>query len=136
MTDSLNQWDLNQTLTVTGLNLTTAPVVHFSNSNVDRAIVRQATLEDQVVSVGIPNSLLQDPLTIKAHIGIYEGNTFKVIELVEIPVIPRKRPMDYQIETTDGEVYSFAALENAIENLRKQITDLTAEVDKLRQTEE
>lgn len=117
ITDSLHQWDLNQTLQVTGLNLTTVPEVHFSNANTDRAIVRQATKDAAgVVSVGVPNSLLQDPLRILAHIGIYEGDTFKVVELVEIPVIPRKRPHDYQIQDTDEEIYSFRALENELNN--------------------
>jgi glycerophosphoryl diester phosphodiesterase len=117
VTDSLYQWDLNQVLTVNGLNLAVAPEVHFSNSKMDKAIVRQAVMENHVVSVGIPNSLLQDPLTIRAHIGIYEDNTFKVIELVEIPVIAKARPTDYQIEDKDGEVYSFNALLNHIANM-------------------
>lgn len=116
VTDSLNQWDLNQVLQVTGLNLTSAPEVHFSNANTARAIVRQATLASQVVSVGIPNSLLQDPLRIYAHIGVYEGDTFKVVELVEIPVKPRKRPEDYQIQDSDEEIYSFKAIENQLAN--------------------
>lgn len=114
--DSLHQWDRNQVLTLRGLNLATAPEVHFSNKNMDRAIVRQASMVNHVVTVNIPNSLLQDPLRIYAHIGIYEGNAFTVVETVEIPVIPRTRPCDYQIEDTDGEIYSFSALENALQN--------------------
>ena len=117
VTDSLYQWDLNQVLSVSGLNLSVAPEVHFSNANTDRAIVRQSTMTNHIVSVGIPNSLLQDPLTICAHIGIYEGDTFKVVELVEIPIIARKRPKDYQIADADEELYSFKALENAIANM-------------------
>lgn len=117
VTDSLYQWDLNQVLSVSGLNLAVAPEVHFSNASMDRAIVRQATMTDHVVSVAIPNSLLQDPFRIYAHIGIYEGDTFKVVELVEIPVIARKRPSDYQIEDADEEIYSFKALENRIANI-------------------
>lgn len=130
VTDSLNQWDLNQVLQVTGLNLTSAPEVHFSNANTDRAIVRQSTLSRQVVSVAIPNSLLQDPLRIYAHIGVYEGNTFKVVELVEIPVKPRKRPADYQIQDSDEEIYSFKALENAIANMatKDQVANIVANV--------
>lgn len=117
ITDSLHQWDLNQVLQVSGLNLTTTPEVHFSNANTDRAIVRQATKDaGGVVTVGVPNSLLQDPLRIYAHIGIYEGSTFKVVELVEIPVIPRKRPADYQIQDADEEIYSFNKLENELRN--------------------
>ena len=38
VTDSLNQWDLNQVLQVSGLNLVDAPEVHFPNANTDRAI--------------------------------------------------------------------------------------------------
>ena len=119
VTDSLYQWDLNQVLTVTGLNLATSPEVHFSNGNTDRAIVKQATMLNHVINVGVPNSLLQDPLRIDAFIGIYEGDTFKVIEKIEIPVIPRKRPIDYQIQDSDDEIYSFKALENAIANMVK-----------------
>ena len=121
VTDSLTQWDLNQVLQVTGLNLAVAPEVHFSNANTDRAIVRQATMANHVVSVDVPNSLLQEPLHIYAHIGIYEGDTFKVVELVEIPVKPRKRPQDYQIQDSDEEIYSFKALENKIGNINAHI---------------
>lgn len=125
VTDSLYQWDLNQVLSVTGLNLAVVPEVHFSNANMDKAIVRQATKVNNVVSVAIPNSLLQDPLTINAHIGIYEGDTFKVVERVDIPVIPKKRPSDYRIEDADEEVYSFHALENKIANMVK-VSDFNA----------
>lgn len=121
VTDSLYQWDLNQTLTVTGLNLTVAPEVHFSNANMDRAIVKQSTLLNHTVSVDIPNSLLQDPLTIKAHIGIYENDTFKVIEKIEIPVTPKKRPADYQIQDSDEEIYSFNRLENEFSNYNQHM---------------
>lgn len=133
VTDSLHQWDINQVLQVSGLNLTTVPEVHFSNANTERAIPRQATMStgnigSAVMSVGVPNSLLQEPLRIYAHIGIYEGDTFKVVELVEIPVIPRKRPADYQIQDADEEIYSFKALENAIANMatKAQVANIVA----------
>ena len=116
VTDSLYQWDINQKLQVTGLNLVSAPEVHFSNANMDRAIVRQSTMTNHVVTVNIPNSVLQDSLTIEADIGIYEGETFKVVEKVLIPVIPKKRPLDYTIEDSDEEIYSFNELKNALAN--------------------
>lgn len=125
--DSLYQWDLNRVLNVTGLNLTAAPEVHFSNANMDRAIVRQSTLTNGVVSVTIPNSLLQEALTVNAHIGIYEGHTFKVVEKVEIPVIPKKRPSDYRIESTDEEIYSFERLENMLANIDEKWSAFTVD---------
>lgn len=115
VTDSVHQWEINRTLSVGGLNLAVAPEVHFSNASMDKAIVRQATLSSHVVNVQIPNSLLQAPLAIDAYIGVYEGNAFKVIEHVRIPIIPRERPADYRIEN-DEEVYSFEALRNALAN--------------------
>lgn len=127
VTDSLYQWDLNQVLKVTGLNLSVKPEVHFSNSKMNGAIVRQANMTNHVIEVDIPNSVLQDPLTINAHIGIYEDGTFKVIELVQIPVIPRKRPYDYQIEDSDEEIYSFNELKNMVKNIDEKWSDFTTD---------
>lgn len=115
ITDSLYQWDVNQDLVINGLNLSAAPEIHFANANMDRAIVRQSTLEGGVVTVRIPNSLLQEALTIKAYVGIYEGDTFKVIETIEIPVIAKARPFDYVFEDTDGEIYSYNAILQKLE---------------------
>ncbi len=121
VTDSVHQWEINRVLSVSGLNLSVAPEIHFQNANMDRAIVRQSKLEKGVVTVDIPNSLLQDPIAIVAFIGIYESNEFKVIESVRIPVIPRKRPLDYQIQDNDEEIYSFTRLETAIRNIENQL---------------
>ena len=118
-TDSLYQWDINQQLTVNGLNISVAPEVHFVNSSMDKAIVRQARLKNHIITVDIPNSLLQSPLKIEAYIGIYENDTFKVIELIEIPIIPKAKPADYQLENNDVEVYSFESLKNSIANMVK-----------------
>lgn len=115
ITDSVYQWDRNQTLSVDGLNLSVAPEVHFHNSAMDKSIVKHAELIDGTIKVKIPNSILQNALPVYAHIGIYEGDTFKTIESVTIPVIAKKRPADYQLEN-DDEVYSFEALKNAVNN--------------------
>ena len=112
VTDSLYQWDINQKLTITGLDLTTAPEVHFANANMERAVVRQSTIDRGTITVDIPNSLLQAPLLITAYIGIYEGETFKIIESVKIPVIPKPQPTDYSFVDNVGEIYSFNEILN------------------------
>lgn len=124
VTDSLYQWDVNQDLVINGLNLSVAPEIHFANANMDKAIVRQSTVASGVVTVRIPNSLLQVALTIKAYVGIYEGDTFKVIETIEIPVIAKAKPADYVFEDTDGEIYSFNKWDNEIVNAKKEIADI------------
>ncbi|MBM6667534.1 hypothetical protein H6A64_06735 [Lacrimispora saccharolytica] len=113
--DSLYQWDKNQVLEIEGLALEVVPEIHFSNMNMIRSIVKQATIEDGIIKVDIPNSLLQQPLFITAYIGIYDNEKFNTIETVIIPVIPRTKPEDYVLEN-DTEVYSFVKLENELVN--------------------
>lgn len=125
VTDSLYQWDINQELAISGLNLTSAPEIHFTNDLMDRAIVKQSSLSKGIVTVRIPNSLLQKALTIKAYVGKYEVNTFKIVESIEIPIIPKARPLDYTIEDSDEEIYSFKSIENEITNFKKNIEDLS-----------
>ena len=120
-TDSLYQWDKDQNLIINGLSLSTAPEIHFANSNMDRAIVRQAELKDGAVIVKIPNSILQEALTIKAYVGVYEGSTFTIIERVDIPVIAKARPSDYSLTDEDEEVYSFIRLENLLVNSKREL---------------
>lgn len=117
VTDSLYQWDKDQDLIINGLGLSVAPEVHFANANMDKAIVKQSNLSSNVVTVRIPNSLLQEALTIKAYVGVYDDTTFNVIETIEIPVIPKAKPADYTLEVSDEEVYSFKALDNRISNI-------------------
>jgi hypothetical protein len=92
----------------------------------NRAIVRQSTIESGVVTVRIPNSLLQSALTIKAYVGLYDGDSFKIVETIEIPVIAKEKPADYVIEDSD-EVYSFNALERlvhiTVDELNQTLTD-------------
>lgn len=110
VTDSLYQWDKNQTLNITGLSLTDAPEIHYANANMEKAIVRQSVINKGVITADIPNTLLQEPFTVTAYVGVYEGETFKVIEKINIPLIPKPRPMDYVFEDNTGEVYSYNAL--------------------------
>lgn len=110
--DQLYQWDLNQVLEIRGLSLPSIPEIHFTNDAMDRAIVRQATMDAAgVITADVPNSLLQKPYKITAYVCIYEGETFQSLYSVVIPVKARNKPNDYTLEN-DPEVYSFNALEN------------------------
>lgn len=119
----LYQWDLNQVLTITGLSLAVIPEIHFTNDAMDRAIVRHASMDNAgVITVDVPNTLLQKPYKIKAYVCIYEdGDAFKSLYKIEIPVIKRNQPNDYVFEDTAGEIYSFNALENLVANALKEI---------------
>lgn len=127
--DSLYQWDKDQELVITGLSLATIPEIHFTNDAMDKAIVRQSTMDDAgVITVEIPNSLLQKPYKIRAYVCIYEGETFKSLYLITIPVEARSMPADYTLTVADDEVYSFNALENLIINTIASNEKLSADV--------
>lgn len=124
--EPLYQWDVNQDLEIYGLSLPSVPEIHFVNEAMDRAIVRQATMDDAgVITVGVPNSLLQKPYAITAYICTREGDTFKSLYAVVIPVKARKKPSDYTLEN-DDEVYSFNALENKVNNAVAEYEEINA----------
>lgn len=122
--ESLYQWDLNQVLKIYGLSLPSTPEIHFTNDAMDKAIVKQATMNSAgIITVDIPNSLLQKPYKIMVYVCIYDGDTFESLYKLEIPVKARSKPADYTIEDSYGEIYSFKALENKVnEVLRVSLT--------------
>lgn len=126
--EPLYQWDSNQVLEIRGLSLASLPEIHFTNNAMERAIVRQATMDDAgVITVDIPNALLQKPYKINVYVCTYTNDTFETLYNIVVPVKPRKKPEDYVFEDTDGEIYSFNALENLVVNFKKDVDVQVAE---------
>ena len=118
--DPLYQWDKDQELFIYGLSLATTPEIHFTNDIMEKAIVRHSSMDDAgVIKVKIPNSLLQKPYKIRAYVCINEGETFKSLYMITIPVEARSMPADYTLTISDDEVYSFNALETKILQLEE-----------------
>ena len=108
--DSPYQWDVDQILEVHGLSLATAPEVHFAHDNMHCAIVRQATMDAAgIIRVSVPNSLLQKANRINAYICIREGNTFRSLYKIVIPVNARTKPGDYEYKD-ELETYSIETI--------------------------
>ena len=129
VTDSLYQWDKNQKIAISGMGLTVAPEIRFTNEILGKSIVRQSRLEDGVIIANVPNSLLQHRYKIRAYIGVYEGDAFNTIEIIDIPVIAQARPLDYVLTDGDEEVYSFNALEHKIDDTLKVVLERYDEVN-------
>lgn len=131
----LYQWDLNEVLEIRGLSLPSIPEIHFTNNAMEYAIVRQAEMDDAgIITVAIPNSLLQKPLPVVVYVCVYEGDTFTSQYKIEIPIKTRKQPMDYSFTDDQEEVYSYNALENQIANLEGKNTALADKVSALENT--
>lgn len=116
-TESLYQWDKNQVLQIYGLSLPTAPEIHFTNAAMSCSLVRYSQMSgDGVITVNVPNSLLQQPYKIIVHVCRYDSDTFESLYKLEIPVNARNKPGDYVLEVTDEEIYSFRALEKLVDD--------------------
>lgn len=119
--DKLFQWDKNQVLEIRGLSLPLKPEIHFTKLSMDRAIVRQSNMDESgIITVTVPNSLLQTPYPIQVYVCGYENETFKTYTGLEINIVPRTKPADYKLEN-DPEVYSFTELEYKVNNLNDGI---------------
>ena len=126
--EPLYQWDVDQTLEIRGLSLAKVPEIHFAHEGMSRAIVRQSTMDAAgVVTVVVPNSLLQKPYTIHVYVCGYTGSTFETLYKLDVPVKPRACPSDYTLEN-DSEVYSFDKLENDVANAMHRVDNIMLEV--------
>lgn len=124
--EKLVQWDSNITLKIENTGLTTAPVIHFSNSRIERnakngiikndeALVVPTTISNGTITTKIPNKILQEPYPIVAYIYVYTDEySGRTIKAILIPLTPRTKPSDYEyVENID--TISAAQLEGIIE---------------------
>lgn len=125
VTDSVYQWDLNQKLSISGLVMSSAPVIAYSSKAVKKAIIVQSKIVDGVINCDIPNALLQFDNDITAHLCSLENKQYKAVEKMIIPVIKRAMPADY-LFTDNVPILTYEAIEADIQhyyNLSKSYTD-------------
>lgn len=125
-TDSIYQWDLNHSLEITGLPVGSITTIHFTNKKRDTAIVAKTTVEEDKIIAPVPNELLQEPSNITAYVHVYADNQAKTIEVVNIPVIKRAKPDDYQF-TDNVDVMNFERLEKDFSDLEENTNESLAE---------
>ena len=120
---TLYQWDKNQTIYVDGIDVNTAPYIHFQNRNTKSPTVVESTITDGMISVLIPNELLDMPFTIEGYIYVQESNMAKSIGMIQLPVRERQQPSDTEYVETLNLI--------SLQELNKEIDRLTVEVNVL-----
>lgn len=96
----LTQWDRGQTMQIACPNLPSAFQVHFANRKSKKAVVVQATGENNVATVVIPDVMLQQPFELFAYLYFDENLIGETTKTVRMPVERRKKPDDYVSELT------------------------------------
>lgn len=94
-TDSLTQWDTNQSLKIKGMNFNMAPTILFTNRLSVTTKPVPSTLSDDGFVCSIPNGLLTEKYPIVAYIRQTVNNETTTIGRIIIPVIPGAKPEDY-----------------------------------------
>lgn len=125
----LTQWDTNRKIIITGVEIESAPVIHFYNTKSDKALVVPSEFNNDSVVVSIPNLLLQSCLPL--FISIYTENDNdegKTIGTICIPIIPKKKPEDYEY-TENIEYVSWVKLEEEAKVLLKELEEFSDEIN-------
>lgn len=94
-TDSVSQWDLNQKLTISGLDINVAPVLAFSCFGMYESIIVQSKRSNGVITCDVPNAILQFGKNLNVDLCSETGGQYKAFEKMIIPVNRRKKPSDY-----------------------------------------
>ena len=121
-TDSLYQWDVNQTFEITGSNLTTAPPIHFGNKAREEAVIVQSEIVDGVIRVPIPNTLVAEPFPIYAFLVVIDGDVANTKQVFEIPIVTRPKPADYEF-VDDKDVINYEYLSDRIVRFEDAVND-------------
>lgn len=112
----LYQWDINQTITISGLDVSESTVFHFCNRASEVALVVTPSVVDNMFRVDIPNVLLQQKYAIIAYLYETDNNGSRTMRAIQIPLFPRPVPSDY--EYIDNVEYpSYAVLNSRINSL-------------------
>lgn len=120
--DDFFQWDTHVLFNIYGLSLGRAPEIHFAKSGMSEAIVKQSEMtRDGIISVQMPDVMLQSTAPVKVYICGYEGEEFRTWYTLELKVLGRLKPADY-IAEDDEKIYSYNALENKLDNTVVELT--------------
>ena len=94
----LTQWDSNVILKMHNYKFDTAPIVHFFTENSATSKTVRATLENEVVSVVVPNSLLLEPAILDVCVFQYDSATDDghVVRRYKLPIAAKPKPDDYE----------------------------------------
>lgn len=127
-TDSVSQWDLNQKLTINGLDINVAPVLAFSCFGMYESIIVQSKRSNGVITCDIPNAILQFGKNLNVDLCSETGGQYKAFEKMIIPVNRRKKPSDYLF--TDN--VSLSTYESIKADLEEDINSNKTYMDKVK----
>ncbi len=116
------QWDINHTITIKDLNLTEAPIFHFSNKNSEEALCVQSEIDDNgYITARVPNILLREAVILDLYIYVTKNNTGTTAYKTNFAVRPKPKPADYTYSDNVEVIY----IEDIMNEIKKTETALS-----------
>lgn len=100
---ALTQWDRGVTLQLSHSLLTEAQPVHFQNDSSDEAIVMESAFADGVLSVEVPDTLLEEAEPITGFVCLTDDSSARSILTFSLTVQARAQPAD--LISTNSDTY-------------------------------
>lgn len=128
------QWDVGQKIYIRDLKLSEAPLVHFTNVNRTNALtVNDATLENGVLVVKVPNELLSEPYRIIVYLYEYDLDTRvgKTIHTGKIEIRRKTKPDDYIYKETVAGI-NIVALDARVRTLMNREKEISSDITSLK----
>lgn len=92
----LTQWDYGQILEIYGLDVTGNAEVHFAlRRKQTEAVITQPEVKENVLSVRIPDMLLETGEEIAAYVYVADADSGETVRTIHFPVKRRQKPGDY-----------------------------------------
>lgn len=119
-----NQWELNNKIYIQDNEWGIAPMFHFENHYIKRAIAVQSVMNsDYSLSVDVPNELLLNSSPISVYVYATYGDASKSVAYVQIPVYAKDKP--------DGFIYEENVDYLDIDDVLQSLKELQAMIDAL-----
>lgn len=115
--NELYQWEVDRTILISGADITTVPQVHFANARTTNALPVAPTLADGILSVDVPDILLQQAEVLYIYLVYGTDNELRTEYAFRIPVYPRKKPAEYTYSESD--LISLYSLEQRVSYLEQ-----------------
>ena len=116
--DKLYQWDTERYISLTAPESVRIDAVDFAHEGDQRAIRRNVSEENGVLTAKIPNTLLQSCKKIRVWLMCGEQTMFGDV----LAVRPKAKPPGYILPDDEDEVMSYTSLEKRIADLEKNIS--------------
>lgn len=127
--NKLTQWDMNRIITIDGFEYDVSPTFYFCNTLSDIALRVESQLNNERVTVTIPNKLLTVDKCVSVYLCLCDSNKniINTIAKFTLPIVKRPKPSDY-IYSDDAEIIKIKDLRSKIESELDSIQVLKAEI--------